>query len=154
MKHCWIAALAVGLLVGCSSTSSPTSPPSSTASDNGQSSATPAPGGAAAAAAPAISAATDQPVYASVQKIFTASCAKCHGPAGGRVAGNLSLTTYAEVMKGGKSGPCVVAGDANSLLIQYITGAKQPQMPRKAPPLAQQDIDLIKNWIAAGAKGA
>jgi len=146
MKHVWIAGIAAGLLAGCSSSSTtsdqtppPVTPPTSAAVPT-------------TSAAASITAASDAPTYANVQKIFTAACVKCHGLPGGRVAAGLSLTSYDVAMKGGRSGADIVAGDANSALIQYITGAKTPPMPRNAPPLAAQDINLIKAWIVAGAK--
>ncbi len=57
-----------------------------------------------------------------------AHCATCHG--GSEPQSNLSISSYDALLKGGKHGPAIVPGSAEqSLLIQYVKGAKQPQMP-------------------------
>ncbi len=48
--------------------------------------------------------------------LFVAKCGSCHGD---NPSAGLDLTTYAATMKGGNSGPVIVAGDsANSRLVQ------------------------------------
>ncbi len=83
-----------------------------------------------------------------VMPIFEKSCIKCHGGTDGE-KGDLNLTTHENLMKGGKDGAAVVAGDApNSLLIELIT---EGEMPKRAPKLAQEQIDLIVRWVTEGA---
>ena len=87
-----------------------------------------------------------------LQPIFSASCTGCHGATG--VAG-LSLASYADVMKGGKDGAVVKAGDANgSLLVQKVKGTQTigVRMPRGGAPLADAQIQKISDWVAQGAK--
>ena len=92
-------------------------------------------------------------VPADVQAIFDASCATagCHvsvfpvlksGEAGAKTIGVASRTCAPQEV--------VDAGDPdNSCLVVRISGSdKGTQMPRGAPPLAQADIDTIRNWIA------
>lgn len=89
--------------------------------------------------------------YAEVQKIFDAKCVGCHGTTTPKAG--LSLTSYDGLMKGTGQGPAVTPGDATgSLLVQVITATNgKPQMPPKNP-LPQDQIQLIEDWIIAGAK--
>jgi len=80
--------------------------------------------------------------------IFEKSCARCHGGSNG-TEGDLNLRTYDNMMKGGESGAVIVAGDPdNSLLVELI---REGEMPRRAPDLPQEQIDLIAQWVAEGA---
>jgi hypothetical protein len=63
------------------------------------------------------------------------------------------MSSYDGVMKGGEHGPIVVAGDpAKSDLIGFITGKKQPAMPKGRPALSADQVKTISDWITAGAK--
>jgi mono/diheme cytochrome c family protein len=85
---------------------------------------------------------------ADVTPILKASCAKCHGNAGG-----VSLESYAAVMAGAKGGKIVVPGDPDaSELVKVIDGRDTPRMPMGADPLLAAQISAIRAWIAAGAK--
>ena len=68
------------------------------------------------------------------------------------------MTSYDEMLKSGDNAPVIVAGDANSELIQLInghpttdkkTGAEIRQMP-PTKLLDQQYIDMLTLWIKAG----
>ncbi len=75
-----------------------------------------------------------------VLPLFETRCKACHGTLGG-----LDLTSYETVMKGGKSGPPIVAGrPEESLLV-----VKQ----REAHPgkLTEEELDMVAAWIEAGA---
>jgi hypothetical protein len=88
---------------------------------------------------------------ADIQPIFDSNCAgsQCHVP--GPTFG-LSLGSYAQLMQGGNSGAVVIPGDPdNSVIIRRLEGDIQPQMPFQRQPLPQATIDLIRDWIAAGA---
>ena len=88
--------------------------------------------------------------YRQVRPIVQRSCSGCHQPA--KLGGKLLLTTFAGMMSGGEGGPSVVAGKPDgSLLVQMIVGEK-PEMPKGADPLSAAQVDLIKRWIAEGAK--
>ena len=106
---------------------------------------------------PAANAATivAAPAYAAnIQPIFSASCTGCHGAAA--PSGGLNLTSYAGLMKGGRSGAVVQPGNPqSSLLIQVLEGGGKgiPAMPLGQQPLPATEIQTIKNWISAGAKG-
>ncbi|HLK59557.1 MAG TPA: c-type cytochrome domain-containing protein [Chthonomonadaceae bacterium] len=96
----------------------------------------------------------NKPAGPSFQKevlpILRTACLGCHSaemPTSG-----LALNSYAALMKGGKGGPCIVAGkSADSRLVKYLLGTLQPKMP-PGGALKQADIDRIRQWIDAGAK--
>lgn len=85
-----------------------------------------------------------------VQPILQKHCQGCHQPAS-KSAG-LDLTSYNTLKAGGRAGsPLAIAGNPDStLLIQYVTGAKQPRMPIGAPALSPDQITLLRDWITAG----
>jgi formate dehydrogenase gamma subunit len=73
--------------------------------------------------------------------IFVERCGGCHGAMGG-----LSVKTYDDLMKGGKTGPVVIAGDANtSLVITKLADGKHPGIFEPA------ELAKIIEWINAGA---
>lgn len=85
---------------------------------------------------------------ADVQPILQASCALCHGTAGGWDA-----SSYQTVVNSGDNGPAVIPGDLdNSLLAQKLLGTQEQGavMPPGAP-LPSNQIQIILDWIAAGA---
>ncbi len=85
---------------------------------------------------------------ADVMPIFQAKCAACHGKLGGWDA-----SSYETVMGTGDHAPTVIAGDVDgSLLAQKILG-KQTQGAAMPPAglLAEGEIQVILDWIAAGA---
>src|SRR5579871_4562616 len=60
--------------------------------------------------------------------VLTESCGTCHGAA--TAQSGLAVNSFDAVMHGGKHGPAIVPGSAQtSLLIQYLKGEKTPQMP-------------------------
>jgi cytochrome b subunit of formate dehydrogenase/mono/diheme cytochrome c family protein len=86
--------------------------------------------------------------FAAVQAVLKAKCGTCHGdtPMGG-----LNVNTYASLMKGGASGPVIVAKDpADSLLVKKVEGGNH------SGQFSVEELALVKAWIAAGAaeKGA
>jgi len=92
-----------------------------------------------------------QPAAVSLAKdvmpIFEQRCIKCHG--GDQTAAGLSLKDYAAIMRGGQDGPAVIAGGpANSLLVKLVVAG---EMPKRAPRLAQAEVDIIAAWVQAGA---
>ncbi len=95
----------------------------------------------------------DQPKsYArDVAPVLDHWCISCH--AGAEPHGGLRLDSFVGVMRGGDTGPVVIAGDPNgSLLLAKVERRHRPAMPprRKLPAAA---VALIRAWIAAGAPG-
>jgi WD40 repeat protein len=64
----------------------------------------------------------------------------------------LDMTSYAAFRSGGSKGPAFVAGSpADSLTVKLMTGEVKPSMPFGQPTLAPAEIEVIKEWIQAGA---
>ncbi len=82
-------------------------------------------------------------------------CLSCHGrDRDRRPSGRLSLVTFAGLARGGARGPAIVAGDATgSLLVKKLKGtAEGERMPKEQPPLADDALAKIEQWITEGAK--
>jgi formate dehydrogenase gamma subunit len=70
-------------------------------------------------------------------------CLPCHGPA---ASAGLNLSTYADALKGGISGPVIVPGDGeNSLLVTRQQAGGHPGQ------LTPEEIAQVIEWIEAGA---
>lgn len=97
---------------------------------------------------------TDQPPvgsYSSVQRIFDANCITCHGPV--NPPRDLELTSWDRLFAGSEHGDVIVPFRADeSHLIDHLTGDAEPRMPYERPPLDAGEIDLIRDWVAAGAR--
>lgn len=79
-----------------------------------------------------------------IQPILNANCVRCHGGIAG-----LWLTDYEHTMLGGINGPVVVPGNPDaSPLYTYVSAGL---MPPDAPPLSDEAVELIRQWIAEGA---
>lgn len=96
----------------------------------------------------------DVSYYRDIRPIFVQHCQGCHQPA--RSQGDYVMTSYADLAKKAKSGePGLVPGNPEkSLLFTQLLPreGKPPAMPKGKDPLAERDINLIKQWIAQGAK--
>lgn len=85
-----------------------------------------------------------------VRPILVQHCVKCHGGEG--IESELDLTDRALLLKGGLSGPAIIAGKAKeSLLYKLVTHAKEPKMPFEANKLSAEQIAHISTWIDLGA---
>ena len=82
--------------------------------------------------------------FRDVRPIIQRQCQGCHQP--NIKSSNLDLTSYEGFQSGGQHGPGVTT------LLGYITGEIRPRMPLGQPPLPVDQIQLIREWIAAGAK--
>jgi uncharacterized membrane protein/mono/diheme cytochrome c family protein len=91
-----------------------------------------------------------------INPIFDANCVTCHGD--GKIKGGLRLDTYELLMKGGKDGPVIVAGEPEkSLLLERVTLPPDQKhfMPAEGrPPLKPEEIAWIRAWIQQGASPA
>lgn len=82
-----------------------------------------------------------------VLPILESRCIKCHG--GDKIEEGLLMRTYEEIMAGSDNGPIVVPGDvANSLMVELVTAN---EMPKRGPKLTPPQIQIITEWVAAGA---
>ena len=101
---------------------------------------TPTPeGGATAAPVPSGALTWD----ATIGPMLQTKCSACHGAT---ALGGLNLSTYADAMQGGVSGPAIVPGDsANSLLVTKQQAGGHPGQ------LTPEEIAQVIEWIDAGA---
>ena len=85
-----------------------------------------------------------------VKPILKRRCEACHHPA--FLGGKLDLSSYEAFKTGGRQGTGFVAArPENSLVMRYISGAT-PLMPKGSLPLKSEEVELIRKWIAEGAK--
>ena len=86
-----------------------------------------------------------------VMPLLEKRCNKCHYPEEQR--GGLDLTRIATMLRGGDDlGPAIVPLKPDeSPLIQVLTGAKKPEMPKKGEKLPAAEIELLRRWITEGA---
>ena len=81
--------------------------------------------------------------------ILERSCLKCHNRTKSR--GELDLSTFAALVKGGEGGTGVMPGKpTESLILTTILAGKMPPSGKKLPP---HDVQLIREWIQAGTRG-
>lgn len=92
-----------------------------------------------------------QPYYTpDVTAIITKyGCAGCHGGSGG-----LNVTPYESIMSTGDHGPVVVPNDSNSVIVRKLKGTATfgSRMPLGGPYLTDAEIQVIVQWIMAGAQ--
>jgi cytochrome c553 len=104
---------------------------------------------------PASAGAADSPPQAAgdffekeVRPLLVERCGKCHGAE--KPKGGLRLTSRANLLKGGESGPAAVAGKPEqSLLIQAIRYSEALQMPPKEK-LGEREIAILTRWVELG----
>jgi cytochrome b subunit of formate dehydrogenase len=83
-------------------------------------------------------------MWQDVAPILGARCAACHGAA--LATKGVALDTFENALQGGESGPVITPGDAaGSLLIVVQSAGGHPGQ------FSTEELDLISQWIAAGA---
>jgi Planctomycete cytochrome C len=91
-----------------------------------------------------------------VQPILQQYCVECHAEGGkGTEKSGLVLSSYESVMKGTRFGSIIKPGDAlSSTLIMLVEGRADPsiKMPHGKESLPKEKIELLKQWVAQGAK--
>jgi WD40 repeat protein len=92
--------------------------------------------------------------HRDIAPLLRARCQGCHQPA--RLEGGVDLTTAAGLLGAGDSGqPIVVPGDpdGSELLAQVTPDADGvAMMPQKGEALTADERELLRRWIAEGAK--
>ena len=85
-----------------------------------------------------------------IKPILHQNCFACHGD--DKQKAGLNLQSYDALLKGGTTGPAVVAGrSSQSLIYKAITDPDdEARMPQKKAPLAKEQIALIQKWIDTG----
>jgi mono/diheme cytochrome c family protein len=90
-----------------------------------------------------------QPPEDQVRRIFSDSCLGCHGSS--RIS-DLSVATRESMLEGGKHGPAIVPGKASeSLLYKAVAHEGEIRMPPGKPALTADKLEIIRQWIDAGA---
>jgi mono/diheme cytochrome c family protein len=93
-----------------------------------------------------------EPIFEKhVRPILKAHCFQCHGEAD-KTEAKLDVRLKRLLEKGGESGPAIVPGQPDqSLLLKRIESGEMPPSERKVTP---KERDVLRRWIAAGAKTA
>ena len=86
--------------------------------------------------------------YADVSPILDEYCVDCHGA--DEPEAQLELTTVSSVLSGGDGGPAVEPGKPDSSLLWEMVS--EEHMPPKGPRPSREERELIRLWIAGGAK--
>jgi mono/diheme cytochrome c family protein len=85
-----------------------------------------------------------------IRPMLDQHCKTCHS--GELREGGLDLSSPEALMRGGKSGPVIVRGNANaSLFYKLVAHQQEPAMPYKADKLPKEAIALLELWINLGA---
>ncbi len=87
-----------------------------------------------------------------IQPLLAENCVRCHGPE--KQKGGLRLDSPMFIQQGGDSGePVLIPGNSSqSHIIQLVSAANPADaMPPNGPPLPAQQIQLLQDWITAGA---
>ncbi len=79
--------------------------------------------------------------------LLQTKCAKCHGQQ--KQESDLNLRSAAAALRGGESGPAIVAGKPDeSLLYQRIASGEMP--PDEGQRLSADELAVVRNWIQRG----
>lgn len=84
-----------------------------------------------------------------IAPILESHCVRCHSP--GNPKGDLSLATAADL----RENEYIVPGEPDSsylLDLLIADGDQPPAMPKEGAPLADDELALIRRWIARGAQ--
>ncbi len=98
-------------------------------------------------------AAQSKVTYSQVHAVFAKHCLSCHDAKEHK--GKLVMESHDLILKGGKKGPAVVAGDPDksSIYQRITTDDPDDRMPPpdKGEKLSGPEIALIRDWIKGGA---
>lgn len=98
--------------------------------------------------------AADNGFDARIAPLLARNCLGCHNPSDKK--GGLDLTRAERLAEGGESGPAVVPGNVDESLLWQRVSADEMPPPRKPPEktlgLSTAEKDLLRQWIADGAK--
>ena len=92
---------------------------------------------------------TDPVFETHIRPILKANCFHCHGE-DDKYEGKLDLRLARLMILGGDNGPSLISGQPDqSLIVKRIVAGDMPPGEKK---LAAQQIELIRRWVANGAK--
>ena len=88
-----------------------------------------------------------------VAPLLVKRCLGCHGEQ--KFKGEFQLHTFEALFKPGESDEApIVAGkpDESHLLTLLAVADAKVRMPKDAPPLAEAEVGILRQWITEGAK--
>ncbi len=86
-----------------------------------------------------------------IRPILKANCFTCHGEEG-KLKSGLDVRLRHLIVKGGEKGPAIVPGKPEqSRLFMFVRDGEMPKVETK---LTKAQVELIRQWIAGGAKVA
>lgn len=91
--------------------------------------------------------------YRQIRPVFQTNCQGCHQPA--KSKGGYVMTDFARLLGKGDSGEAAVVPrkpEASHLLKMITPKDGEAEMPKGKPALAAVEIELVRQWIAQGAK--
>jgi hypothetical protein len=90
---------------------------------------------------------------ANIRPLLAEKCLACHGGKPDEIKGEFDLRTRATALRGGESGePAIIPGNPDdSPLYQAIRWDGLEMPPKENDRLTSEQIELIRQWIAAGA---
>lgn len=101
-------------------------------------------------AAAASAADSDKLFTDSVRPLFERKCFDCHSSKAEELKGNLKLESLELILKGGDSGPAVVAGDVeNSFLLRAIRYQVEDYQMPPSGRLSDEEIKVVETWVKA-----
>jgi cytochrome c553 len=84
-----------------------------------------------------------------IRPLLETKCWRCHS--GKTRRKDLDLSSPAGILKGSESGPVIIPGKpGESLLYEKVHSGKMP--PTKKDRLSEAEVDILRRWIAGGAK--
>jgi mono/diheme cytochrome c family protein len=91
------------------------------------------------------------PDFANAQAILNRHCTGCHGA--NNPKDGISLTSHEAILKGGRGGAVVMAGNPDgSLLIDVLRHRNGREKMPPAGPIPEQEILDLEAWVTAGAQ--
>lgn len=84
-----------------------------------------------------------------IAPILQRNCVKCHS--GSTPDGDVLLSSRDVVVTGAGEGGSVLKGEPDASLLLEVVSGDQPRMPEDGPPLSDQQVELLRRWIAEGA---
>ena len=87
-----------------------------------------------------------------VAPILERHCTSCHS--GWFPSAGLRLNSLESIREGSRSGPLIVPGKADKGWLVYVLTQTEGRyrMPPEGPQVSERELQLIRDWIAAGAR--
>jgi mono/diheme cytochrome c family protein len=85
-----------------------------------------------------------------VRQLLERKCFDCHSSKAEEVKGELKLETLEQILKGGATGPAVIAGDVeNSFLLRAIRYQEDDYQMPPAGKMTDEEIADVEKWVKA-----